>query len=176
MKRVVRSREHKASPSEEVMLEERVCLKDMGPPKGMGLVARRDLEKGEFVGVLAGRVLPDKTHDKLVNSGVITGRYAMETRDKELKTYVIEPEVAYRFHAARRFRKSMGHFINEPAPGERLNVAWSHNPKYDPERIDCYIAKPIKAGKELLVHYGNIYDRKYKKPFQKPLAEYVPRS
>lgn len=175
MKRSVRSREHKATEAEARLLDERVVLKDMGAPKGNGVVAKRDLAKGEFVGVLAGVVLRERTHDRLVQSGVITGRYAMETRDSDLQTYVVEPESLHRFEPARRFRRSMGHFMNEPAPGERLNVAWAHNKAYDPERIDCYTVKPVKAGKELLVHYGNVYDRKYKRPFQSPLPEYVPK-
>lgn len=68
------TREHKATKAERKDLKERVALRDMGPPKGIGVVARRDLAKGEFVGVLPGRVLCEEDH---VQIGVFTGKYAM---------------------------------------------------------------------------------------------------
>ena len=155
------------------MLSERVTVKSMGTMKGRGVIAKKDLAAGEFVGVLAGRVVPDARHIALVHNGILTGRFAMETRDKSGRLYVVEPENPKDRQADKRFDSSCGHFINEPAPGERLNVTWSHNKAYDPERIDCYTARPIKAGKELLVHYGNAYQRKYRKPHQHPLASHV---
>lgn len=153
--------EHKASKAEREALGKRVTLKDMGSPKGIGVVATRDLAKGEFVGVMAGWVLSEETHDFLVQSGVVTGQYAMETRDYNSQTYVVDPEAPYRGRPSRRFLSSMGHFMNEPAPSEQLNVAWAFNAAHDPERVECYTLKSVAAGEELLVHYGNTYRRTY---------------
>lgn len=65
-----------ATKAERKDLKERVALRDMGAPKGVGVVARRDLAKGEFVGVLPGRVLCEEHQ---IQIGVFTGKYAMAT-------------------------------------------------------------------------------------------------
>lgn len=162
------AREHKATKAERKGLRERVVLKYMGAPKGVGVVARRDLARGEFVGVLPGRVLCEGDHDRLVESGLFTGKYAMATCGRNLHAYVVEPEAPRRGQPARRFRSSMGHFMNEPSPHERLNVVWAFNAAYDPERIECYTLAPVGAGGELLVHYGDAYDRTYEGPSERP--------
>lgn len=42
--------------------------------------------------------------------------------------------------------------MNEPAPHERLNVAWAFNDAYDPERVECYTVAPVKAARVLRRH------------------------
>lgn len=170
MGRAVRAREHVVTPEEAEFLRKRVAIRDMGTTKGRGVVARHDLQKGEFVGVLAGRVVPDAAHVEMTRTGMTSGRYAMETADKNGFVYVVEPEEPWTQRAAMRFKSSVGHYINEPAPGERLNVAWVRNARYDPIRIDCYTARRVKAGEELLIHYGDIYARKYRDPHERPLV------
>lgn len=162
------AREHKATRAERAALAERVILKDMGTPKGIGAFALRDLAEGEFVGVLPGRVMREETHDLLVQVGAVSGKYAMETFNRKSESYVVEPEAPRRGRPWRRFRSSIGHFMNEPAARERLNVAWAFNTTYDPERVDCYTMRPVKAGQELLVHYGNTYARSYERPSESP--------
>lgn len=169
------AREHRATRAERLTLAQSVELKDAGAPKGIGAFALRDLTEGEFVGVLPGRVLREETHDFLVQSGAVSGDYAMETFDRGSETYVVEPEALHRGRPSRRFRSSIGHFMNEPAAGEQLNVAWAFNPAYDPERVDCYTIRPVEAGGELLVHYGLSYRRSYEGPSESPPPEYVPR-
>ncbi|KAK9826938.1 hypothetical protein WJX74_000845 [Apatococcus lobatus] len=142
-----RCREHRAEEGEAAELAQKVELRCLGRPKGTGVVARRDLQKGEFVGVLAGRVIADRRHARLAAEGAISSRYSMETCDRYGAVYVVEPEDDGTGVPARRFAESFGHYMNEPAPGERLNVAWAHNKAYDPQRIDCYTVKagPVRA-------------------------------
>ena len=163
-----RCREHVATEREQEQLQRRVLVKQMGLPKGKGVFARRDLPEGVLVGVLPGRVVPDKEHVRMAAQGVVSGRFCMETRDTAGRVYVVEPEDDYCMLAASRFESSVGHFVNEPAPGERLNAAWVHNPEYDPERMDCYTIKAVPKGKEILVHYGSMYNRKYRQPAEAP--------
>lgn len=160
--------EHKATKAERDALSKIVTLKDMGSPKGLGVIATMNLEKGEFVGVMAGCVMREEAHNFMVQTGKITGRYAMETRDQNLETYVVEPEAPHRGKPSRRFRSSMALFMNEPGPAEQLNVAWAFNTAYDPERVECYTMKQVAAGEELLVHYGDSYGRTYEKPREAP--------
>lgn len=166
--------EHRATESEREALGEAVMLKDMGAPKGIGVVARRDLGEGKFVGVMAGRILAEETHDSWVLSGMVTGRYAMETRDRNYRPYVVEPEAPRQGKPSRRFKSSMGQYMNEPSGEEHVNVAWAFNPTYDPQRVECYTMRPVEAGRELLVHYGNTYSRTYERPCESPPPEYVP--
>ena len=167
-----RWREHRATRREARDLAGKVVVKRLGTTKGMGVVARRDLEVGEFVGVLPGRVIPDRIHVDMTVAGWSTGVYAMETRDRTGEIHVVDPEDPVTHRPFSHFRESVGLYINEPAPGERLNVAWAHNKAYDPERVDCYTAKPVRKGQELLVHYGTIYERRYRRPFERPLPSW----
>lgn len=173
-KAIRRSREHRVTRAEAEMLDRTVVLKRLDSGKGRGVVARRDLPVGQLVGVLPGRIIPDKAHDRMAAVGRVSSRYCMETRDHAGNMYVVEPEDDYCLMPASRFLGSKGHFINEPAPGERLNAAWAHNNSYDPERIDCYTIKPVRKGQELLVHYGMQYERPYRAPSEAPkTVEYI---
>lgn len=168
-----RCREHYADEGEEADLLGKLELRRT-EAKGTGVYATRDLAKGEFVGVLAGRVIPDRRHARMAADWVVSSRYSMETADQWGAVYVVEPEEDGTRKLGRRYRNSFGHYMNEPAPGERLNVAWAHNRAYDPARIDCYTVKPVKKGRELLVHYGSQYERKYRAPFERPMRAWDP--
>ena len=171
-----RCREHRATAREVRELAGKVRVVRLGTTKGFGVVARRDLGAGEFVGVLPGMVIPDRRHVDMTATGSSSGAYAMETRDGRGEVYVVDPEDPVTHRPFPDFKGSVGLYINEPAPGERLNVAWAHNRDYDPERIDCYTAKPVRKGRELLVHYGTIYDRRYRRPFERPLPSWDPQA
>lgn len=144
----------------------KVSLRHVGG-KGLGLVARRALPAHTRVGVYGGKVFGEREHQRLTDSGLTTGKYAVDFFRRSRgagggvrEGYLMDPGAADGMHP--RHANVLAAFINEPGAGQVPNTVWVRN--YDEDVLELWTSGAVARGEELTVCYAAAYPRAYKTP------------
>lgn len=156
--------EHRLTSEQVRDVAKKVALKHI-PGKGLGLVARKALPAHTRVGVYGGKVFSAAEHQRLTDSGVTTGKYAVDffrrTKDGKVRDdYIMDPGVKNVMHPTHA--NVLAAFINEPAVGQVPNVVWVRN--YKDGTMELWTTHAVPAGQELTACYGTDYERGYRTP------------
>lgn len=142
------------------------------PGKGRGLIAKRNLNAGSFVGCIPGWIFSRAEFAALHRLGLYVDTYATGVADDDGRQYTVccSPEGSLLPHVM--FRKCYGQYINEPDDMQKhTNVSWvlnHHKQIQGIPRVDMYTNTAVKQGTELVVDYGYGYQRSYRRPPMRP--------
>lgn len=156
--------EHKLTGEQVRDVGSKVALRAI-PGKGLGLVARRNLPAHTRIGVYGGKLFTAREHQKVTDSGLSTGKYAVDfyRRDRRGRVrdqYVLDPGSGNRMHPTHA--NVLAAFINEPAATQTPNAIWVRN--YTDGTLELWTTAAVPKGRELTVCYGADYARDYKTP------------
>jgi hypothetical protein len=156
--------ELKLTPAQVREVGAKVALRAL-PGKGLGLVARRALRAHTRVGVYGGRVYPGAAHRRLVASGAVTGKYAIDffaqgRGGKVEDDLIMEPGAGDAMD--RRHANVLAAYVNEPGAGQVPNVVWVRN--YGAGTMELWTTRAVRRGEELTACYGTGYARDYATP------------
>lgn len=137
---------------------------DTVPVKGKSLVARRDIPAWTMIGAYPGTRYTLQRFVKRREQGLTDGKFGVDFWKASGATgalstkYVIDPGDATGTLLP-EFANAVAPLVNEPDPGQAPSLVWVWNvPKY---RIEMWSSKPIRAGEELTICYGDGYPRGY---------------
>lgn len=133
--------------------------------KGMGVLARRNIDAFVPIGPYPGERFSNLAHSKRLAAGLTDGKYAVEFWKLQADgmprcAYVIDPGSA-RGTLVPPYDGAVTPLVNEPSNGGP-NLMWVWNlPGY---RIELWTARPVREGEELTLCYGTDggYPREYK--------------
>lgn len=136
---------------------------DRSNPRNVRVLCMADAPANTFVAAYPGWVFPERAFERLVQAGRRGTKYAVTmfatTPSGGLNfDFVIDPTNSVN-RVSPRFQDSFGPFINEPGPGQEANVRWVYN--FFNNAMEYWTARPVRRGEELLICYGNQFERNY---------------
>jgi len=158
----------------EFVSDESLCIRPSTVEGGgMGLFAARDIPAGSLMGPYRGQITLESTFNRDVPPELRAriNRYAFSTTNvKNPGVYVLDPTWGTGMWSPEPSpgRRNMVAAANEPPFGTRANVRarWVSNeggldPYQDPNVLCIFFeaCHEIRAGSEIFVRYGEVYDR-----------------
>jgi len=128
-----------------------VVIRHIGGNRGDGVFATKNIARDGFIGFYPGEVHHPNEGD------LIRDRYVMTSTSK----WVYDAGMTDRYE---KYDMFAAHLCNEPSVGQVQNAAFVTEAFSDLPLREIVVVKatrPIKKGEEVLVYYGNTYDRDY---------------
>lgn len=168
-------------PVEEVLPDRPDFLEKRQTRFGEGVFATRDLPAFTSLGAYPGRVYRMDVFDELVSRGQRSNKFALfffamypdgnfitqdeyDSRGKLLfHGWLLDPSTrnpktrAEMLQVDPRYANSFTPYLNEPAPGQSANTCYVMNLVRN--RMELWTYEPVRRGEELLLCYGDSYDR-----------------
>ena len=151
--------EHKINGSELALIRKNVYV-DNVHGKGKGVRAKKMLQPWSYVGSLAGSVYDYDEWEAMQDRGSITGNYGMDLPDDKIVDIEVPMDQPGSPRLQRKHEHAVAHRINEPGPRQRVSAAFvlNHATRSDAPRMDVYTTRKVPKGREITIHYGDLYE------------------
>ena len=146
--------------------DSKVYLKPMPAPKTTGIVAGKDIKKGETIAYYPIVILEDPGSKPSKRKFPLQDYFIeVKYRGKSSKQFIGQPDLKKAIQQPTRSIPHIGLWSNEPYPNETANARMEHTSLKTPPRVGAKLAYSLKAtrgikkGEEVLWCYGTEFNR-----------------